>query len=135
MFLIQNFAGFSVREAARVAFASGRIRMLALRQSDVSCAGELDVLCNFCLSKTRAEQMERGEAPSESPLSTLEASSLSYLICPLSFAIILLVALSLLHPVTPRSFFLPPLCAVDTFLHFFRSLSHPSPWPPEHSSV
>lgn len=42
---------FIVRKAAFIVFASERIKMLALRQFDVNCARELDVLCNFAFQR------------------------------------------------------------------------------------
>lgn len=36
-----------MKKNAAFVFVSERIRMLALRQFDVNCAGELDVPCNF----------------------------------------------------------------------------------------
>lgn len=42
---------FLVRQAARIVFASERIRVLALRQFDVNCSRELDVLCNFAFQR------------------------------------------------------------------------------------
>lgn len=50
VFLIQKLCGFAVRKkkkAARIVLAGERISILALRQFDVNCARELDVLCNF----------------------------------------------------------------------------------------
>lgn len=121
---------FLVRKAEHIIFAIERIRMLALREFDVNCARKLD---DFVILPLKDDSWADRRGQHSLSVSTLESFSLLYLIYPFSFAIILLIFLSLPHAQT-RSFFFPPLCVVDTFFHFF-PLSVNCSLGLEHSSV